>query len=96
MLPTRKLLPEKVLKQIEEREKYLPDHWVKWIKENIKLGYLSTYDFKQNYSVHFEDGSIFTIYNALIHTDRNETAIFTEHNGYHIFKANSIEEIKMI
>jgi hypothetical protein len=83
----------------------LPDRWKDKLAEYLRLKgrtdkkTLDTYDFSQSQTVKikFEDESYAEFRYALIieASEFNETGLFTEHCGYHIFNSLGIE-IEMI
>lgn len=65
-----------------------------------RLGTLTANDFPSGSTVEieFEDGSKVTFnyafYSREEHDGREWISVYTEHNGYHLFFANSVEKLK--
>lgn len=72
---------------------YLPEHWRAWLRSHRPHwgGELSAEDFRSDDRVRlrFGDGSSATFQYAFCALDeqREELAVFTEHCGYHVFRA---------
>ncbi len=62
-----------------------------------RLGTLTAEDFPTGLSpveVEFEDGSYVMFNHAFYSREDRWIAVYTEHNGYHLFFADSVETIK--
>ena len=82
---------------LNQHDRYLPPHWKAWLRayRPESDGRLSVYDFKIDQSVRlrFEDGSTAQFEYAFCALDekQGELAVFTEHCGYHVFRAAGLE-----
>jgi hypothetical protein len=73
-------------------------YWKAWLKQYCqeisdgKRNELECTDFGNRIAISFEDGSGVTFKHALAvkNEERRELAVFTEHNGYHVFPLESI------
>ena len=79
-------------------QRYLPEHWNNWIKEfslaqsDGKYEKLGAGVFRGNIRLIFDDGSN-AFFDGAFHVEdeeRQEIAVFTEHCGYHIFRASGL------
>lgn len=73
-------------------EIYLSERWREEIKKylktiNSKYQQISIDNFNNNLKIEFDDGSqaFFNFAFYIAKPDWNEIAVFTEHNGYHIY-----------
>lgn len=79
----------------------MPQHWKTWLENycyeisNGERRALWVQDFGRNLSIKFQDGSTCHFKHAIGAKDstRGEIAVFTEHNGYHVFWIDSIESV---
>jgi hypothetical protein len=83
-------------------QKYLPDHWNDWIREKALTDSDGEWEvfnlyhhFGSDLTVWFEDGSVIKFKHAFAgeSEEHDELAVFTEHNGYHVFPASSVVKI---
>jgi hypothetical protein len=82
----------------------LPAHWREWVEARAAQAggahhRLSAGDFPTtSVRLTFEDGSRATFRHAFSIEDcqRGELALFTEHCGYHVFRASAVSEVSTV
>ncbi|MCB1053071.1 MAG: hypothetical protein H6510_14670 [Acidobacteria bacterium] len=85
-------------------QKYLPDHWNRWIEAYAltnsggQYRTLGASDFTQALKILFEDGSSATFHHAFAvkNSGLEELALFTEHCGYFVFHHHVIAKLEGI
>ncbi len=79
------------------RAAHLPLHWQEWVnkQEHLSKGKCDP-RFNGEVHINFEDGSLVSWKYAfyVLNTEKQEVAVFTEHNGYHVYNHRGVQNLR--